>query len=55
MIKLDNYADTTLLSMTKRQLVEYIRMLEYNLKVSDEQLENQAKYFEQICKKSNKI
>ena len=41
-------ADSTLRNMKKSELIEYIRMLEYNFNVSESFLDQQAKNFEML-------
>lgn len=41
-------ADSTLRNMRKAELIEYIRMLEYNFNVSESFLDQQAKNFEAL-------
>ena len=36
-----SYSDSYLMSMTKKQLIEHIRILEHNIDVANEQSENQ--------------
>ena len=36
-----SYSDSYLMSMTKKQLIEHIRILEHNIDVVNEQSENQ--------------
>lgn len=43
-------ADSTLRNMRKDELIEYIRMLEYNFNVSESFLNQQAKNFEALMK-----
>lgn len=43
-------ADSTLRNMKKDELIEYIRMLEYNFNVSESFLDQQAKNFEILMK-----
>jgi hypothetical protein len=42
------YADTTLMSMTKAELIEHIRILEHNWSAAEETLANSVKNSEQI-------
>lgn len=42
------YADATLMSMTKAELIEHIRILEYNWSAAEETLANSVKNSEQI-------
>lgn len=41
-------ADNTLLNMTKKEIIEYLRIAERNNKVCEETLETQAKNFEKL-------
>ena len=43
-------ADSTLRNMKKSELIEYIRMLEYNFNVSESFLDQQARNFEAMMK-----
>lgn len=49
-----SYTDSTLRSMSKNELIEYIRELEHNWGVSLWNHENQAKYFEERVAKQTK-
>lgn len=42
------YADSTLRSMKKEDLIEYIRCLEHNCAAADATLDQQAKIFEKL-------
>lgn len=43
-------ADSTLRNMKKDELIEYIRILEYNFNVAESFLDQQAKNFEALMK-----
>lgn len=42
------YSDSYLMSMTKKQLIEHIRILEHNIDVAQEQSDNQYKLLSRI-------
>lgn len=43
-----SYSDSYLMSMTKKQLIEHIRILEYNINVANEQSENQYRLLSRV-------
>ena len=43
-----SYSDSYLMSMTKKQLIEHIRILEYNIDVANEQSENQYRLLSRV-------
>ena len=43
-----SYSDSYLMSMTKKQLIEHIRILEYNIDVANEQCENQYRLLSKV-------
>lgn len=43
-----SYSDSYLMSMTKKQLIEHIRILEYNIDVAKEQSENQYRLLSRV-------
>lgn len=43
-----SYSDSYLMSMTKKQLIEHIRILEYNIDVANEQSENQYRLLSKV-------
>lgn len=45
-------ADSTLMAMPKKKIIEYLRVAEYNHKVCSEQIENQAALCEASLKKA---
>lgn len=42
------YSDSYLMSMTKKQLIEHIRILEHNIDVANEQSENQYRMLSRV-------
>lgn len=49
------YSDSYLMSMTKKQLIEQIRILEHNIDVLQEQSDNQYKLLSSIDSDKNKL
>ena len=43
-----SYSDSYLMSMTKKQLIEHIRILEHNIDVANEQSENQYRLLSKV-------
>lgn len=43
-----SYSDSYLMSMTKKQLIEHIRILEHNIDVVQEQSENQYRLLSRV-------
>ena len=43
-----SYSDSYLMSMTKKQLIEHIRILEHNIDVANEQSENQYRLLSRV-------
>ena len=43
-----SYSDSYLMSMTKKQLIEHIRILEHNIDVTNEQCENQYRLLSKV-------
>ena len=43
-----SYSDSYLMSMTKKQLIEHIRILEHNINVANEQIENQYRLLSRV-------
>ena len=43
-----SYSDSYLMSMTKKQLIEHIRILEHNIDVINEQSENQYRLLSKV-------
>lgn len=43
-----SYSDSYLISMTKKQLIEHIRILEHNIDVANEQSENQYRLLSRV-------
>lgn len=43
-----SYSDSYLMSMTKKQLIEHIRILEHNIEVVQEQSDNQHKLLSRL-------
>ena len=50
-----SYSDSYLMSMTKKQLIEFIRILEHNIDVLQEQSDNQCKLLSQIDTDKNEL
>lgn len=50
-----SYSDSYLMSMTKKQLIEQIRILEHNIDVLQEQSDNQYKLLSSIDSDKNKL
>lgn len=50
-----SYSDSYLMSMTKKQLIEQIRILEHNIDVIQEQSDNQYKLLSSIDSDKNKL
>lgn len=50
-----SYSDSYLMSMTKKQLIEQIRILEHNIDVLQEQNDNQYKLLSSIDSDKNKL
>lgn len=44
MLRFDNYANSTLMRKTKKELIDYIRVLESNMHTVDESFERQCAY-----------
>lgn len=49
----NGYADSTLLGMTKHELIEEIRCLEHNLRGAEETNNRQYFYLTELCDKYN--
>ena len=43
-----SYSDSYLMSMTKKQLIEHIRILEHNIDVANKQSENQYRLLSKV-------
>lgn len=43
-----SYSDSYLMSMTKKQLIEHIRILEHNIDVANEQSKNQYRLLSKV-------
>ena len=50
-----SYSDSYLMSMTKKQLIEFIRILEHNIDVLQEQSDKQCKLLSQIDTDKNEL
>lgn len=46
-----SYSESSLMALTKVELIEHIRILEHNINVQEEQIENQKKYMEELQRK----
>lgn len=49
-----SYSASYLMTLTKMELIEQIRILEHNINVQEEQIENQKKYMKELLKQEGK-